>query len=104
MAFSVASASKINEFIGEPGTLVVDLRRGEEYQTAHIVTAINIPYEEFEQKRYMLEGYPVIVLYCERGNKSLLIAREYNGREPLVFTLAGGFNRNKAKFVIDGMQ
>lgn len=104
MAFSVASASKINEYIGEPGTLVVDLRGNEEYQAAHIMTAINIPYEEFDEKRYLLEGYKVIVLYCERGNKSLLIAREYNGWGPLVLTLTGGFNRNKTKFVIDGMR
>ena len=102
MAFEVASANEINKLIGLPGTLVIDIRDTEVYRKAHIATAINIPYEEFEENVYLLNKYETIILYCERGNASLYLAREYTNLGPLFLTLAGGFNRNKAKFVIDG--
>ncbi len=104
MAFSIASANEINEYIGKTGTLVVDLRDKDSFRKAHIATAINIPYEEFENNKFRLNGYSTIIIYCDRGNSSLLVAKEYNNKGPLVLTLGGGFNRNKAKFVIDGTE
>lgn len=101
MAFSVVPAGEINKYIGSPDTLLIDLREEKAFQAAHIATAVNIPYEILEEKKEILSKYKIILLYCERGNSSLLAAREYNNNSQMLLALAGGFNRNKTKFVID---
>lgn len=104
MAFEVASADIINQYIGLPGTLIVDIRDSESFRRAHIATAVNIPYMEFEENISLFSRYETVILYCERGNASLYLAKEYGNLGPLFLTLAGGFGRNKAKFVIDGIE
>ncbi|MFA9466143.1 MAG: rhodanese-like domain-containing protein [Velocimicrobium sp.] len=103
MAFFVVSANEIKPYIGKAGTLVVDLRDKDSFKKAHIATAINIPYEDFLGEESIRANYSTIIFYCERGNSSLLVARDYKDIAPLVLALAGGFNRNKTKFMIDGM-
>ncbi|MEG1459322.1 MAG: rhodanese-like domain-containing protein [Acetivibrio sp.] len=101
MAFSVVSAKEIVSYLGKEGTILVDLREKKEYEKEHINRAVNIPYDSFDLRKNELSEYKVIILYCERGNASLLAAREHNNSKQLILTLAGGFNRNKSKFIID---
>ncbi len=102
MGFFVAPAKEVQKYIGISGTILVDLRDAEDYDKGHIATAINIPFDNFECSKEYLSQYEVIILYCERGNTSLLIARDYKNGNQKVFTLSGGYLRNKEKFVIDG--
>ena len=54
---------KENEYI------IVDVRTKEEYEEAHLVDAINIPYDEID-KDTDLDKDKVILVYCRSGNRS----------------------------------
>ena len=53
-------------------TLVIDVRGTDAYAEGHLANAINIPFDEFEDKVADLEGYKdqTIILICNTGNKS----------------------------------
>lgn len=53
-------------------TLVIDVRSAEEYAKGHLADAINIPFDELEEKINELDGYKnqKVILICNTGNKS----------------------------------
>ena len=72
-AYNEIDSTKIVELIGETkNTLVIDVRDADAYAEGHLTNAINIPFDEFEEKIADLEGYKdqTIVLICNTGNKS----------------------------------
>lgn len=83
--------------------LLIDLRDYEEYARHHIDDSINIPEEKFiqmmdeEDKMFneitcmYREGYNII-LYCMRGNISMIIAEKMGMHEIETFSLYGGIN------------
>lgn len=75
MPFDSIRPGEINNYIGKENIVIIDVRQAKDYAKGHIPTAINVPFEDIE--RYMCEkGKCVdIILYCERGNLSLLAAR-----------------------------
>lgn len=58
-------------------TLVIDLRDTDTYEEGHLANAINIPFDEFEDRINDLEGYKDqdIILICNTGNKSSKAAK-----------------------------
>ena len=72
-AYNEIDSTKTVELIGETkNTLVIDVRDADAYAEGHLTHAINIPFDEFEEKIADLEGYKdqTIVLICNTGNKS----------------------------------
>ena len=72
-AYNEIDSTKTVELIGETkNTLVIDVRDADAYAEGHLMNAINIPFDEFEEKIADLEGYKdqTIVLICNTGNKS----------------------------------
>ena len=72
-AYNEIDSTKTVELIGETkNTLVIDVRDADAYAAGHLTNAINIPFDEFEEKIADLEGYKdqTIVLICNTGNKS----------------------------------
>ncbi|MCI6457698.1 MAG: rhodanese-like domain-containing protein [Clostridiales bacterium] len=72
-AYNEIDSTKTVELIGETkNTLVIDVRDADAYAEGHLTNAINIPFDEFEEKIADLEGYKdqTIVLICNTGNKS----------------------------------
>lgn len=107
MEFQVISAKELKGYIGRRDTIVVDLRERSDYQKGHIPTAINIPFDEYEEKQELLKNtlfvnYRNIIFYCDRGNSSLLVSREFRGDRWNIMTLGGGFIGNRGKFIVDG--
>ena len=65
--------------------VLVDVREKEDYVKGHIPGAVNIPYDELQNRipelteltrPRMCGGSVFVILYCERGNTSLLAARD----------------------------
>lgn len=102
MAFETISVKQMLSFMGKRSTLIIDLRDREEFNAEHIMGAVNIPYEEFDKHLHQLRGYRNIILYCERGNTSLLLARELDRKGFHVMTLYGGIHGARGKLSIDG--
>ena len=69
---SKVSIGTVNKEEETKNTLVIDVRDADAYAEGHLTNAINIPFDEFEEKIADLEGYKdqTIVLICNTGNKS----------------------------------
>ncbi len=102
MAFETISVKQMLSFMGKRSTVIVDLRKNEEFRKEHIMGAINIPYEELEKYMPQLQNYQNIIFYCARGNTSLLAAREMDRKGFHVMTLYGGIHGARGKLSIDG--
>jgi rhodanese-related sulfurtransferase len=76
MSFDTIRTNDVIKYIGRPDVLIIDLRSKEEYEAGHIPTAINIPYEELDDQKCKLEKDTILIFYCDRGNISLLAARD----------------------------
>ncbi|HHU75109.1 MAG TPA: rhodanese-like domain-containing protein [Clostridiales bacterium] len=76
MSFDTIRANEIFKYIGMPNVLIIDLRDEHKYKAGHIPSAINIPYEELEERKNELQGKYFLIFYCDRGNISLLAARD----------------------------
>lgn len=76
MSFDTIRTNDIMKYIAKNNVLIIDLREREEYQTGHIPSAVNIPYEELEERKYSLQRNKLLIFYCDRGNISLLAARD----------------------------
>ena len=92
MDFEIIPARDLERYVGQPRTLIIDLRDKPEYDCYHIDTAINIPYEELDEHMYQLYDYIMIIVYCERGNQSLMAARKLSRLGYHVINVAGGMS------------
>jgi rhodanese-related sulfurtransferase len=95
MSFETIRINEINKYINKQGVLIIDLRDKKEYREGHIPTAVNIPYEELEEQKKKLKQYSLLIFYCDRGNISLLAARDLLKAGYNIKSLYGGFNAYK---------
>lgn len=98
MAFDTIRAKDINNYIGK-SNIIIDLRDQMEYLEGHIPTAINIPYEDFEKEKYSLSSNVELILYCDRGNLSLILARDLSNEGYLVKSIYGGISAYRGKLM-----
>ena len=49
--------------------IIVDVRTKDEYDTSHIIGAINIPYNEINDD-IIIDKAKTILVYCQSGNRS----------------------------------
>lgn len=96
MRFRMISVKDLREYLGREDILLFDLREREEYELGHIDGAV---WEDWEKLEDTIEGHlreqkseiSWIILYCERGNTSLLIARDLARFGYPVISLKGGY-------------
>lgn len=98
MAFEVITPGKLKEYVGNKEYLIVDLRSKWEYQRGHVEGAIHIPYEKFEDNSFYLPKHKKIIVYCERGATSFLVARMLHDKGYQMYTVIGGYNAISKEF------
>lgn len=76
MSFDTISTNELAKYIGNPNVLIIDLRDLDEYDMGHIPGAVNIPYEDLDSYKDRLNRRQQLIFYCDRGNISLLAARD----------------------------
>ncbi len=59
----------LEDIIKKNNYLIVDVRTNEEYNESHIKGAINIPYNEIDEK-INLDKTKTILVYCKSGTRS----------------------------------
>lgn len=84
------SAKMLDEYVGRPDAVIIDLRRKEDFRKGHVRTAWNIPYEELEEGA-VLPKNKTLVLYCDRGGASLKAAKELAAKGYRTRSVIGGF-------------
>ena len=97
MAFETIRTNDIDKYIGKPNVLIIDLREPEEYDMGHIPGAINIPYEELDNYVDSFQQNYLLIFYCDRGNISLLAARDLNKYGYNIKSLFGGLRAYRGK-------
>lgn len=68
------SAKMLDYYVGRRDTLIIDLREKESYMHSHVKGAVNMPYGEIDGYTAFPKG-KILVLYCDRGGASLLLAK-----------------------------
>ncbi len=75
MSFDTIRTNDIEKYIGRADVVIIDLREQSEYNEGHIPGAINIPYDELDNYAGNLP-HSLLIFYCDRGNISLMAARD----------------------------
>ncbi|MCC8044066.1 MAG: rhodanese-like domain-containing protein [Clostridiales bacterium] len=83
------SAKELDWYVGRRGYLLIDLRPREEFLQHHIRGAINAPDGEMGA---CLGGHAgeTLIFYCDRGAKSLTVARELEEKGWRTKSVIGG--------------
>ena len=81
----------IESKIKEKDTLLIDLREKEEYDKEHIVGAVSLPYDKMIKQIENLNKQKKFILYCDRGNASLMLGMELAAKGYVVYTVLGGY-------------
>jgi rhodanese-related sulfurtransferase len=97
MSFDTIKTNDIIKYIGMPEVLIIDLRDKEDYDKGHIPTAVNIPYDELDKKKSYLKLNNLLIFYCDRGNISLLAARDLMKDGYNIKSLYGGVHAYRGK-------
>jgi len=96
MQFQIISCEMLEQYLTQDNILLIDLRSREDYEEEHIGGAIWADWETLEDSiaDYLsaLSFTPAwIILYCDHGNTSLLIARDLARNGYPVISLNGGY-------------
>ncbi|WP_228351362.1 rhodanese-like domain-containing protein [Variimorphobacter saccharofermentans] len=97
MSFETIRTNDIIRYIGMRDVVIIDLRDKNEYDAGHIPTAINIPYEELESEKKNLQRNNLLIFYCDRGNISLLAARDLMKDGYNIKSLYGGLRAYRGR-------
>lgn len=99
MYFDTIPAKAVYMYINKPNCIIVDIRQCSEYVSGHIPSAVNIPHEQLQENSCYLEQFEVVVLYCSRGNISLLEARKLHLKNSRVLNVYGGLHAYRGELV-----
>lgn len=91
MSFSVIPVQRIPSLRHQDSCIIIDLRAREEYVKSHVEGAINIPYDEWEEKPPTNFPQKTLIFYCKRGNQSMLAAKEMSQKGYQALSIAGGY-------------
>jgi rhodanese-related sulfurtransferase len=97
MSFDTIRTNDIIQYMGKPNVSIIDLRDRNEFDTGHIPSAVNIPYEELDKLKNSLERNNLLIFYCDRGNISLLAARDLMKYGYNIKSLYGGLRAYHGK-------
>lgn len=87
------AANMIKKTNKYPNLVILDVRTDEEYDRSHIFGAINIPFDEIEERIEEIEGHldDEIIVYCKAGSRSEKACKILNINEfSKIFNLIGG--------------
>ena len=94
------SVEETYERIKTGNIYIVDVRRKDEFQKAHIRNAKNIPINEFTNRLNKIPKKMDVLVYCETGSRSIRAVRylEVAGHERILHMHQGLRGWNKAKY------
>lgn len=98
MTLKIISPGDLENYINNYNTILIDLRDKADYKQEHIPGAVWADWEKLDKNiGSLLMSYNKkpdwIILYCERGNTSLLASRDLARLGYPVISLNGGYGR-----------
>lgn len=97
MKISTIAASEIDKYVANSNVIIVDVRDEREYRNRHIKGAINVPLAQIDNRDFNSEMK--IIVYCERGAKSIIAASKLLQKGYNVKTVVGGLSAYRGRFL-----
>ena len=94
------SAKMLDYYVDRKDSLIIDLRDEKEYAEGHVKGAVNIPYGKFDEYKKLPEN-KVLVLYCDRGGASLMLARQLAKKGYMTRSVIGGFRAYRGRNLVN---
>ena len=95
------SAAQLEQYLDENRWIyLVDMRDPASYARSHIRGAVNIPDEEFWGRVGELPRDRFIILYCYRGPRSMIAARQLARYGYQVADICGGIEAYRGKYLV----
>lgn len=97
------SAKMLDYYVGRPDVYLIDLRSPQSYAKSHVESAVNIPYDELEEQKNLVNAFPkekILVLYCDRGNASMKAARLLARLGYKTRSVIGGFEAYRGRKLV----
>ena len=85
--------NELTRLVNKESAILIDLRKKEDYENGHIMTALNYPHQEFDNQMHELEKFKdrPIILVCDMGRNSANIGEKLKKSEfEKTFRLNGG--------------
>lgn len=105
MDYMTITPDRFHELIyGENNTkkyMIIDLREKQEYEDYHIKNAVNIEYDyfmEIDDYDRIIDKNKNVILYCDRGGRSIYAAKKLEMLGYHVKSLAGGINNYLSRY------
>ena len=86
-------SNELTRLVNKENAILIDLRKKEDYENGHIMTALNYPHQEFDNQMHELEKFKdrPIILVCDMGRNSANIGEKLKKAEfEKTFRLNGG--------------
>ncbi len=93
------SAKMLDYYVDRRDALIIDLREREAYAHSHVKGAVNMPYVEIDEHTTFPKG-KTLVLYCDRGGASLLLARQLAKLDYRTRSVIGGFEAYRGRNLV----
>ena len=93
------SAKMLDYYVDRRDTLIIDLREKESYMHSQVKGAVNMPYGEIDGYTALPKG-KILVLYCDRGGASLLLARQLAKLGYCTRSVIGGFGAYRGRNLV----
>jgi len=98
MRFETIPAKALDHMVYDQKAFIIDLRSQKEFEEAHIKGAVNIPYGSTNDYSALPKDM-ILVLYCERGSTSMMLAKELSSQGYRVRTVIGGLNAYRGNYL-----
>ena len=85
--------NELTRLVNKENAILIDLRKKEDYENGHIMTALNYPHQEFDNQMHELDKFKErpIILVCDMGRNSANIGEKLKKAEfEKTFRLNGG--------------
>ncbi len=78
LSYNLVSFERAKQMIDSQEVVLIDVRSKKEYDSMHIVNAINIPLDELKQGKYNLSYECKIMPYCSTGTRTKAAIEYFN--------------------------
>ena len=86
-------SNELTRLVNKENAILIDLRKKEDYESGHIMSALNYPLQEFDNQMHELNKFKdrPIILVCDMGRNSANIGEKLKKAEfQETFRLNGG--------------
>lgn len=99
--FRTISMRQLEDMLNRGGDFtLLDVRPREEFSEGHLEGAVNIPFEELEERWYELPRERMVVVYCAFGSHSMRASRFLEQKGFSVINTSGGLSYYRGRHFV----